>query len=451
MGKFKSLFLAILIALISVFSLTSCSEVDGNGNKRRINVEFTEFIQSTAPAKDNKSELTREQVATWLYRVEKFYNDEADGISEDSEKESAINLYRAIKSDVLQGDDKEKLDSKEKAKREEVFAMFCRVFVSEEELEENDAIITPYPDYSEISDWARASVARMASILSEQAPKEKIELFENGLEPKKNITQEEMIKLFDAMSNSKYNRYLHITLPEKIINGITSLARIYQVLWAAGIFALLAFIIKLIHKFIIKLRTKKEIIYMGCSSSGKTELSRILPDPEKIVEKGGHTPTRVVRKAKPIIKKEHNGYIYFNGVAKDTAGSNDEALIKLLHKKHFINSKKILILVLSHTKSDTDKKIRYSYINQQKNKIREVYLPAIRANKSQIEKLAVFVNKCDNLPDEYKTKCGNLKESLYKEIYNMLSNDNTLNDISFQWFEGSALQNNNISTLRDFL
>lgn len=139
-----------------------------------------------------------------------------------------------------------------------------------------------------------------------------------------------------------------------------------------------------------------------------------------------------------------------SAIAKDISGDSDEALTGILSKGNFFGRNKIIILLLAHNKGNMEKDIDREYIDIQADKLKKVYLPDIRVFSKKIDRVVVFVNKCDTLPDIYKEDYEKAKEILYKEHFELL-NENMPENVDLYVCFGSAKTGIGLDKLRDSL
>lgn len=432
------IFIVIVIAALGIMIYT----YDPN-ESQNLNIGLTQLLSSEKPLNDNNSPLKRGETAILLSKIVSYYKGNGESLIGDSQECKIENLKIAKDEGIIQGygfsnDD---LCLCSKVTREEAFSMLCRTFHLNTDADVN--VISPYADYYNVSYWAKDSVADIAYILYEcnKDKTDKIPLFENGICPKGDISQDTMLKLIDTVANSSFNKYPYNKFNhiKKLISENEMLKKLVGFLLTSGII-----LITIIVQIYLYIKVKKEVIYIGYTSCGKTELSLKLPNPDVVINRRSVNPTRAAKRRRRIIKMTNSGYTYFNAATFDTPGSYDEAIRSMLSKKSHMRLPKIIILVVAHTKSQDKKVIDNNYMNEQLAKINDVYLPIIRDYASYIEKVLLFINKCDILPD----KCD--IDELYKEYIDLLQ-VKLENITDFKYVKGSALRNNNIKTLRNCL
>ncbi|MCD7904965.1 MAG: hypothetical protein LUG24_05200 [Clostridiales bacterium] len=277
-------------------------------------------------------------------------------------------------------------------------------------------------------------------------------MLNRGICPESSVTQGEMGKIINTVVDSEYFYMEPEELDRYIKRIVMTGINIYTVVLGGTGILVISFGIKLYTRFCTKKRVKKEIIYVGAASTGKTELSSVLGHIHRVRRSFPYSPTRGTNEAESVIVKNPYGKKeeLLSAIAKDISGDSDEALTGILSKGNFFGRNKIIILLLAHNKGNMEKDIDREYIDIQADKLKKVYLPDIRVFSKKIDRVVVFVNKCDTLPDIYKEDYEKAKEILYKEHFELL-NENMPENVDLYVCFGSAKTGIGLDKLRDSL
>lgn len=432
MKKFL-LFISIIIIVLAIFL---CLQRNSNKlNKNLSNVALSSTIY------DKNTVLTKHDVAVWFMNISNYVENYDNELNDYSDEKRSRLFKEAVDLGIIQGPNSLVLDDEKLCTREEAFVMIKRAF----KIASTDRTIPEqYQDATEVSPWAQEAVEDILNIVFES---EQVFIFDDGLRPKEHITQKDIVNILDPILESDYNGLIKMTWREKLFRFVDRLNKIRTIL-GITIIAIILFIFRYIHHIYIKYKTKKEIIYIGDMASGKTVLSKVLPNEYCVRKKATYIPTRGVRNADSVLVRDNSGYIRFHGTAIDIPGGSNEALLTLLRKKTLRDSGKILILILAHTESGDISDIEEEYLKEQYDRIDKVYIPAINAFRKKISKIIVFINKCDILPTEYQSDWDKTQETIYERHLALLENKTGM-DIDV--ITGSATRRININVLLNLL
>lgn len=408
------------------------------------------------PIDKESAQVTKYDVVIWLIKIINYTQDHSYDITSTDDKNRREMLSKALDLDILHGSNYIEIDDGMPATRETAFTLIDRAFDLDPPIDLS--LLRPYKDGDKISQWALASVHDVVTIVLNSNDKD---LFKDEIRPLDYITQDEMIRVLTHTIKSEYNKkidpntlvYLetdNITnVWQWIKEHILKLWHLYVLMGGTAI-ALIFLLVKgwyrlLRYVFYVKWKIKREVIYIGDVASGKTELSKTLPHPHKLKTGTQYSPTRSIHKTDEIIIKDKKGFILFHGVAIDTPGQSNDALLNILSQKQLPKRKKIIILLLSHTKTETDNIVDLDYMMSQYNQLEKVYLPAIKRYSNKVHKLIVFFNKHDLLSKNTNP------ETIFKNHCKLIEDYLKGSTVITQKVYGSAKENENIDKLRDLL
>lgn len=421
--------ISILLIISIPMVLTSCAENN--------EVPIEQIIELSKPYADDSQKLTKHDIAIWLVQIVKKKKDSKYELNSESNQDL---FGKAVSWGFLQGSDDSSLDDEALANREEAFLMVNNAF----NIRTNVDIysLQDYRDFNDVSKWARQSTANIVNILVNDA---NTSLLDDGIQPKKHILQKDMRDMIKSVITSKAYSVSNKSLWEVLSESAITLWDIIVFLSSAGILTALFIFIKFIKK---QRRIKKELILIGETACGKSQLHKVLLNPHRPQIDKQYTPTRGVRKSKAMRIVNDEGTILADYSTRDTPGESNDILLELLKGHKF--RRKIILLILAHNQSDSSQVIDGDYLMKQYTRINQVYLPAMRHYSNRIYKIIVFINKYDTLPDHYQNGDVNIQEDIYGNHLRLIE-DACSDKIRLEVLVGSAARHFHIEGLQKAL
>ena len=195
-----------------------------------------------------------------------------------------------------------------------------------------------------------------------------------------------------------------------------------------------------------ELRIQGTICLAGSKDVGKSTLieKMIYPaEPIYSVQANGE-PTKTCH-GDEIELHTNSGEVVFKGTILDGPGGSPEYVLKFLPSKEYEN--KILLLVLAHTKTGSDKEIDKTFIGEQLDDIKKIWAAAIRAHGPELNKVVVFINKNDLL----ERKHNPAEAKIYRKHFKTLCKACKEADVQICAVEGSSYSGDGLDKLYEQL
>lgn len=427
-----------------MFSSAQCYGAEEYTNS--ISVE--NIIRNSRPYyEDENVKVTREDLAVWVMQIinkikdnsynYRSYNDENKSeLLKEAIKEGFLPQYSSSgKADFLQ-------NLRVPATREETCYMIQKAFC--DNVKSRKRLLYNYVDNRSVSQWAWDSVSDIVSIIKDTNSNY---LIKEKIGAKQTVLEADVINILDpvlrAESEELESKYHHKPdpKPNKFKQCVQDLKNMFKSLFKSLIVSIIGSYLSLFFQY---LWTRKRVIYIGANDTGKKSLRLAISKANKSThEKRGF---RKLKKNCVLISE--NREVIVNGKVIEFFESSmayGKKIKKAISKKRIIPKYAIVVLVLAHNQTKDSTAQDNAFIQQQLEDLEE-YIKIIKDNANKVDKLLLFINKCDIL--ECNDNINETVETIYRDHIQSIKD---INGISFKYKAGSAANGDGINEFREML
>lgn len=341
-------------------------------------------------------------------------------------------ITHAVQIGILKGYDDGTLHLENPATKQESLVFIARGLDVFEDINKEQK--PSFSSGAQFDEWARSGIEEL--VIQNYLSSADIDILRNLRE---NITASELEFLLNKISSAKNHH-------RSIYSYVNFCLNKYPI---GTVFSAVSIVITILTPLIDFLRKQKKqysrlgtICLAGTQSVGKTTLMRKMVDsgiPIHILKKAA-VPTRARHVREIRLQSSITNEILCEGTIIDVPGSSPEEVLRFMAEPH---RNKILLLILAHKKAYSGNEIDQAFVNEQLIDVQRTWAPAIKAHAMDLNKVVIFINKIDLLPQEYLPA----QEYIYEEHIEQLCEAARVAGVLINVIEGSSTQGTNLNDL----